>query len=100
MDNPQPRFVSLAAKTMVCHTITYVIMGVLAAYFLNYAALMARPDSGIPPMTAPLGIAGPLVPPLRGLGFALVFYPVRDCCCGKSNGWVSTSVCWVRTGRV
>jgi len=42
MDNPQPRFVSLAAKTMVCHTITYVIMGVLAAYILNYAALMAR----------------------------------------------------------
>jgi len=88
MDNPQPRFVSLAAKTMVCHTITYVIMGVLAAYFLNYAVLMARPDSGMRPMTDPLVIAGPLFQPLRGLVFALVFYPLRDCLFGKKNGWL------------
>jgi len=88
MDNPQPRFVSLAAKTMVCHTITYVIMGVLAAYFLNYAALMAGPDSGMRPMTDPLVIAGPLFQPLRGMVFALVFYPLRECLFSKKNGWL------------
>src|SRR5260370_21006025 len=73
---------------MVFHTITYVIMGVLAAYFLNYAALMARLDSGMRPMTDPLVIAGPLFQPLRGLVFALVFYPLRDCLFGKKNGWL------------
>jgi hypothetical protein len=31
------------------------------------------------PMTDPLVIAGPLFQPLRGLVFALVFYPLRDC---------------------
>ena len=91
MDNPQPRFVSLAAKTMVCHTITYVIMGVLAAYILNYAALMARSDSGMRQMTDPLVIAGPLFQPLRALVFALVFYPLRECLFEKKNGWLLMS---------
>jgi hypothetical protein len=42
----QPRLPGLVAKTMVSHTLTYFIMGALAA-FLNYAAVMARPESGI-----------------------------------------------------
>jgi hypothetical protein len=88
MENPQPRLPSLIVKTMVCHTLTYFIMGALAAYFLNYAALMARPDSGMRPMTSPWVMAGPLFQPLRGLVFALVFYPLRQCLFGRKNGWL------------
>ncbi len=88
MDNSQPRFVALAAKTMVCHTLTYFIMGALAAHFLNYAALMARPESGMRPFTSPWVMAGPLFQPLRGLVFALVFYPLRGCLFGRKNGWL------------
>ena len=88
MDYSQPRFLKLAAKTAVCHTITYMIMGVLAVHFLNYAALMSRPDSGMRPMTDPWVMAGPLFQPLRGLVFALVFYPLRGCLFGRRNGWV------------
>ena len=88
MDYSQPRFLALAAKTAVCHTITYVIMGVLAAHFLNYAALMSRPDSGMRPMTDPWVMAGPLFQPLRGLVFALVFYPLRQCLFGRKSGWM------------
>jgi hypothetical protein len=88
MDNAQPRFLSLAAKTAVCHTITYMFMGLLAYHFLNYAELMARPNSGMRPMTDPLVMAGPLFQPLRGLVFALVFYPLRECLFGKKNGWL------------
>jgi hypothetical protein len=88
MDNPQPRFPALAAKTMVCHTLTYFIMGALAAHFLNYAALMARPESGMRPFTSPWVMAGPLFQPLRGLVFALVFYPLRGCLFGRKNGWL------------
>ena len=88
MDNSQPRFVAPAAKTMVCHTLTYFIMGALAAHFLNYAALMARPESGMRPFTSPWVMAGPLFQPLRGLVFALVFYPLRGCLFGRKNGWL------------
>src|SRR5271169_287513 len=88
MDNPQPSFKSLAAKTMVCHSLTYFIMGALAAYFLNYAAEMARPESGMVPYTSPWVMAGPLFQPLRGLVFASVFYPLRACLFGKKHGWL------------
>ncbi|HEV2697240.1 MAG TPA: hypothetical protein VGU90_04550 [Terriglobales bacterium] len=87
MDSP-PRFFPLAARAAVSHTITYFIMGALAAHFLNYAALMSRPESGMRPITDPLVMAGPLFQPLRGLVFALVFYPLRECLFGKKYGWL------------
>jgi hypothetical protein len=73
---------------MVSHTLTYFIMGALAAHFLNYAALMARPESGMREITSPWVMAGPLFQPLRGLVFALVFYPLRECLFGRKNGWL------------
>jgi len=88
MDSAQPRFLSLAAKTIVCHTITYIIMGFLAAYFLNYAAVLSHPNSLMRPMTDPWVMAGPLFQPLRGLIFALVFYPLREILFGKKYGWL------------
>jgi hypothetical protein len=96
MDNAQPRFLPLAAKTAVCHTITYMFMGVLAAHFLNYAELLARPDSGMRHMNDPLVIAGGLFQPLRGLVFAAVFYPLRDCLFDKKSGWLLMS--WMVIG--
>lgn len=88
MENPPVRFPALAAKTMVSHTLTYFLMGVLAAYFLNYAELLARPDSGMRPITSPWVMAGPLFQPFRGLIFALVFFPLRRCLFGRKHGWL------------
>jgi hypothetical protein len=64
------------------------MMGLLAAHFLNYAALMASPGSGMRHMSDPLVIAGPLFQPLRGLVFALVFYPLRDCLFNRKYDWL------------
>jgi hypothetical protein len=88
MGSAQPRFLGLAAKTIVCHTITYIIMGFLAAYFLNYAAVLSHPNSLMRPITDPWVMAGPLFQPLRGLIFALVFYPLREILFGKKYGWL------------
>jgi hypothetical protein len=88
MDNSQPRFLPLAAKTIVCHTLTYMLMGILAYNFLNYAEAFARPNSGMRPTTSPWVMAGPLFQPLRGLIFALVFYPLRSLLFGKKHGWL------------
>ncbi len=90
MDSP-PRFFPLAAKTIVCHTITYFVMGLLAAHFLNYAAVLAAPDSGMRHITDRWVMAGPLFQPLRGLVFALVFYPLRECLFGRKYGWLVMS---------
>jgi hypothetical protein len=88
MEKPQLRFLPLALKTIVSHSITYFIMGALAAHFLNYAATMARPESGMRQITDPWVMAGPLFQPLRGLVFALVFYPLRECLFGRKYGWL------------
>jgi hypothetical protein len=91
MENPKPGFVGLAVKTMICHTLTYLVMGALAAYFLNYGAALARPDSGMRHMDDPWVMAGPLFQPVRGLVFALVFYFLRPCLFGRKNGWMVMS---------
>jgi hypothetical protein len=46
MQDSQPRFLPLAAKTVVCHTITYFVDGALAYKFLNYADFINNPNSG------------------------------------------------------
>jgi hypothetical protein len=88
LDSSQPGFLSLAARTMVCHTITYLVMGALAAHFLDYASVMAQPDSGMRQISDPWVMAGPLFQPIRGLVFALVFYPLRGCLFGRTSGWL------------
>ena len=88
MNFTQPRFLPLAAKTIVCHTLTYFVMGALAAHYLNYAALMSHPESGMRQITDSWVMAGPLFQPLRGLVFASVFYPLRGCLFGRKYGWL------------
>ena len=73
---------------MVCHTITYVIVGMIAMHFLHYAEMMAKPGSGMRPMSSPWVMAGPLFQPLRGLLFATVFWPLRSCLFGRKHGWL------------
>jgi len=88
MDNPPVRLPALAVKAMVSHTLTYFLMGGLAAYFFNYAEMLAQPGSGMRHMTSPWVMAGPLFQPLRGLIFALVFFPLRGCLFGRKHGWL------------
>ncbi|HUI55212.1 MAG TPA: hypothetical protein VLY04_09580 [Bryobacteraceae bacterium] len=88
MNSSEVRFPALAVKTMVCHTITYFFMGALAAHFLHYADMMAKPESGMRPMTSAWVMAGPLFQPLRGLVFATVFYPLRGCLFGRKYSWL------------
>ena len=40
------------------------------------------------PTTDPMVMAGPLFQPIRGLVFALVFYPLREILFTKKNGWL------------
>jgi hypothetical protein len=88
MDQPAIRFPALAARTAVCHTLTYMLMGALAYHFLNYAEEFAKPNSGMLPVTSPWVTAGPLFQPIRGVIFALVFYPLREQLFGKKHGWL------------
>ena len=88
MDSPEPRFLELAAKTIMSHTLTYFVMGALAAHYLHYAESFDQPNSGMRQISDPWVMAGPLLQPLRGLVFASVFYPLSGCLFRKKHGWL------------
>ena len=96
MENPQPRFLTLAAKTVVSHTLTYFVMGALAFHFLHYAELINNPNSGMRPTTDPRVMLGPALQIFRGVLFASVFYPLREILFGRRNGWLL--IAWILIG--
>jgi hypothetical protein len=90
MTSEQPAFFPLASRAVAVHTVTYMLMGVLAASLLDYRAVFARPDMAcwMRPIDDPLVMFGPLLQPLRGLVFALVIYPLRQVFFGRRGGWM------------
>lgn|SRR5690348_3525273 len=88
MDQSAVRFPALAVKTMISHTLTYFLMGILAYNLFNYAATINQPGSGMHPTSSVWVMLGPVLQPIRGLVFALVFYPLRDVLFGRKNGWL------------
>jgi hypothetical protein len=65
MLDQQPRFLPLAAKTVICNTLTYFLMGALAFHFLHYADFINKPNSGMRPTTSPLVFMGPALQVFR-----------------------------------
>jgi hypothetical protein len=90
MDDSQPGLLGLTARTIVVHTITYFLLGLLASTLLGYAQAFAAPWMAcwMRQLDDPLVTAGPLFAPLRGLIFALAFYPLRGVLFGRKNGWL------------
>jgi hypothetical protein len=86
----EPTLLGLSLKTIVVHTVTYVIIGMLAYTFLNYKELLATATLAcyMRPVSDPWVTAGPLFQPIRGIIFALAFYPLREPLFGKKNGWL------------
>jgi hypothetical protein len=96
MQELKPRFLPLAIKTTICHTLTYFAMGALAFHFLHYADLINKPNSGMRPTNDTLVMLGPDLQIVRGVLFALVFYPFREILFGRRNGWLL--IAWMLIG--
>lgn len=90
MDDRKPGLPTLAVKTIVVHTITYFLMGLLASTLLGYAEAFAKPWMAcwMRQTDDAIVMAGPLFQPIRGLIFALAFYPLREVLFGKKKGWL------------
>ena len=96
MQEEQPRFLPLAAKTVVCHTLTYMLMGALAAHFLHYEQMFNQPNSGLRPFNSVLIMLGAPLQIFRGILFASVFYLFREQLFRKPNGWLRMA--WMLIG--
>jgi hypothetical protein len=88
----QPGFVELGLKTVIVHTITYMLVGATAFFVFDYAEAFAAPELAcwMRQTDDPLVMAGPLFQPIRGLIFALAFFPLRETLFAKKNGWLIT----------
>ncbi len=90
MNTDRPTFFGLAVKAIVVHSVSYALMGLLALMFLNYADKYTAPYMAcwMRQLGDPIVTAGIWFQPLRGLIFALAFYPLREILFGKKNGWL------------
>jgi hypothetical protein len=81
---------SLTIKTVVVHTVTYFVAGILAFTLNDYQQMYAQPPLSyfMRPTTDRLVMAGPLFQPIRGVIFALAFYPLRSILFGTRRGWL------------
>lgn len=94
METRVPTFRELAFKTVVVHTVTYFLVGLAAFSAFNYTQAFAQPElHGFMRGTDDAIVrAGPLFQPLRGMLFALAFYPLREVLFARKNGWL---VAWL-----
>lgn len=90
MNNPQLSFWSILYRTVISHTVTYFVTGVVASILLGYATRMIRPDVApiIRNITDPILIASPLFQPLRAALLTIVFYLLRDVLFSNRKGWL------------
>jgi hypothetical protein len=77
-------------KTIVVHTATYFIMGLLALAFLDYGSAFAEPVTReyMRQVDDPIVALGPSLQFIRGILFAAAFYPFREILFGRRNGWL------------
>jgi hypothetical protein len=84
-------FSGLALKTIVAHTITYFVAGVLAYKLGGYEKTFSQPPLSylMRPTSDPLVMSGPLFQPIRGVIFASAFYPLRSVLFAERRGWLT-----------
>jgi hypothetical protein len=92
MKENQITLFGLALKTIVAHTLTYFLVGLVASIVFNYAADFARPElrTFMRQVGDPIIALGPALQTIRGILFALAFYPLRELLFRRKNGWLIT----------
>ena len=90
MNAGSPTLPETIVKTIISHTITYFIVGLLALLTLDYSARFSDPSVAAyaRPTSDPLVMAGPLFQPIRGFLFGVVFYLLREPFFRRSRGWL------------
>jgi hypothetical protein len=85
-----PGFPAVVLKTIVVHTVTYFLAGLVAFQALGYGQRYAEPPLSLlmVPTDDPRVMAGPLFQPLRGLLFGLVFFALRGVVFRRPDGWL------------
>jgi hypothetical protein len=100
MKENQITLFGLTLKAIAVHTITYFLVGLVAYNLFNYTADFAQADmrTWMRQTNDPIIALGPALQFLRGILFALAFYPLREILFGRKNGWLVTWLLLVTLG--
>lgn len=92
MQDNQITLFGLTLKTIAAHTLTYFLIGFLAFSIFNYEAQFAQAEvrTWMRQTDDPIVALGPGLQPIRGIIFALAFYPLREVLFKRKNGWLVT----------
>lgn len=90
MKGNQITLFSLTLKSVVAHTLTYFLVGLVASVVFDYSTDFARPElrDYMRQIGDPIIALGPALQFLRGIVFALAFYPLREILFRRKNGWL------------
>ena len=90
MKDPAYTFWGIAVKTIVVHTVTYFFVGLAAYLLFNYSAYFAEPKLAafMRQTDEPIVALGTALQPIRGLLFALAFFPLRESLFARKKGWL------------
>jgi hypothetical protein len=80
----------VVVKSMVAHTVTYFVFGLLAYFVLDYPRLLAKTElrSLMRPATDRVVMAGLLFQPIRGLFFGALLCMLRETFFARRRGWL------------
>jgi hypothetical protein len=81
---------TVVMKTVVTHTVTYALVGMLALVIGDYASFYADTDLRfvMRPTTDPILVLAPTLQLLRGAMFGLLFYVLREPFFARQRGWL------------
>jgi len=90
MNTAKPSLTKLILKSAVLHSVTYFLAGWIAFNVFEYQGLFAIPSLAgfMRPTDSLWMMIGPLFQPLRGMLFALAFYPLRESLFNRKYGWL------------
>lgn len=87
-DFPLPSFKAFAWRVVSLHVLTYFVIGLVAYLALDYRQAFLSTDLRylMRPTTSPWVAAGPAFQLIRGLLFAVIFYPLASLFIRRNNG--------------
>jgi hypothetical protein len=91
MEDQRPSLLETILKTMVVHTVTYFVMGVLSFVLLDYSSLYAGSavNQFLRQTSDPLVMAGPLFQPIRGFLLGAILFLLREPLFHRQRGWLA-----------
>lgn len=100
MQNGRPSLLEVEWKTIVAHTLTYFLLGIVSALFFDYSARFADPvvATYFRQTSDPIVMAGVLFQPIRGLLLGAVLFLLREPFFRRKYGWLTLWITLVVVG--